>query len=232
MFFYLTLGDDKQAECWGNQAIKLGPESFAPNIFMSYFHTSRNEYDQALPYTRQVLKLDPTADGALALLRDHELRAGSFGKARSHYEKAYPALLKENEPTINRTNYRAAIDLAYVLQLSGEQERADLLLDRSLAFIRSGLPRLYWAGYGITDVQLYAIRGEKQLALTALRQAIDEGWRIGLWYYFKHDPILESIRYEPGFQAMVAEIKADMAVQLARVKEMEKEKDWEVCVNP
>ena len=31
---------------------------------------------------------------------------------------------------------------------------------------------------------------------------------------------------------MVAEVKADMAEQLARVKVMEKEKDWEVCVKP
>ena len=64
-------------------------------------------------------------------------------------------------------------------------------------------------------------------ALSALRQAIDEGLR-GLWWYFlKHDPNLESLHNEPEFQAMVAEIEADMAAQLARVREMERNGELE-----
>ena len=74
------------------------------------------------------------------------------------------------------------------------------------------------------------MRGEKQQALTTLRQAIDEGWRDGWWYYLEHAANLGSIRSEPEFQAMVAEIRTDMAEQLERVKAMEKEGD--VCVNP
>jgi len=135
-----------------------------------------------------------------------------------------------DEATIDEKSYRAAIDLAYVLQLSGEQERADLLLEHSLAYIRSRISRLGFNGYDIADFQIYAIRGEKQRALTTLREAIDEGWRFRWWYNLEHNPNLESIRKEPEFQAMLIEIKADMAVQLTRVKEMEKEGD--VCVNP
>jgi TolB-like protein/Tfp pilus assembly protein PilF len=229
-YLYLELGDDKQAECWINRAIKLGPENYWPNFSMSYLHAYRNELDQALPYARQALKVAPTYWGALTLLRNHDLRVGNYEKARSHYEKTFPSLLMEDEPTFNLVNYVPAIDLAYVLQLIGEQERADLLLDRSLALIRSGLHRIGFDGYGTADVQIYALRGEKQLALTTLRQAIDEGWRLYWRYYLEHDPNLESIRNEPEFQSMLAEIKADMAEQLARVKEMEKEGD--VCVNP
>ena len=66
------------------------------------------------------------------------------------------------------------------------------------------------------------LQGEKQKALSALRQAIDEGWRSIWWYFLKDDPSLESLHDEPEFQAMVAEIEADMAVQLARVSEMER----------
>ena len=74
------------------------------------------------------------------------------------------------------------------------------------------------------------MQGDKQRALTRLRQAIDEGWRDSWWYFLEHDSNLESIRNEPEFQAMREEIKADMASQLTRVKEMEKEGD--VCANP
>jgi hypothetical protein len=63
--------------------------------------------------------------------------------------------------------------------------------------------------------------------LSTLRQAIDEGWRSLWWYYLKYDPILEPLHDEPEYQAMVAEIEADMAAQLARVREMERNGELE-----
>jgi hypothetical protein len=43
----------------------------------------------------------------------------------------------------------------------------------------------------------------------------------------EHEPNLESLHDEPEFQAMVAEIEADMATQLARVQEMERNGELE-----
>jgi hypothetical protein len=86
---------------------------------------------------------------------------------------------------------------------------------------------LSWIGYGIADVKIYAIRGDKQKALSALRQAIDEGWRTLWWYYLKRDLNLESLHDEPEYQAMTEEIEADMAAQLARVREMERNGELE-----
>jgi hypothetical protein len=60
-----------------------------------------------------------------------------------------------------------------------------------------------------------------------LQRAIDEGWRYFWWYSLRLDPNLESLHDEPEFQAMVAEIEADMAAQLARVREMEKNGELE-----
>jgi hypothetical protein len=78
-------------------------------------------------------------------------------------------------------------------------------------------------------VKIYGLRGDKQKALSALRQAINEGWRGLDWRYFlKHDSALESLHDEPEYQAMVAEIEADMAVQLARVREMERSGELEL----
>ncbi len=92
-----------------------------------------------------------------------------------------------------------------------------MLLDRSLEFIRT-IPRLGIRGYWISDVQIHAQRGEQEKALAALREAIDQGWRTYWWYYLEHDLSLESLHDEPEYQAMVEEIKADMAAQLARVR--------------
>jgi hypothetical protein len=135
--------------------------------------------------------------------------------------------VNEGDPKIDNTvRYEAAINLAPVLSKTGEQERADLLLDRSAQFILTR-PRLGYNGYWISDVQIYALQGEKQKALATLRKAIDDGWR-GLWWYFlKYDPSLESLHDEPEFQAMIEEIEADMAQQLERVREMERNGELE-----
>ena len=47
------------------------------------------------------------------------------------------------------------------------------------------------------------------------------------WYFLKFDPTLESLHDEPEYQAIVAEIEADMAAQLARVREMERNGELE-----
>jgi len=149
------------------------------------------------------------------------MRAGRYLEARAAFEKIAPELLNEDSPAIGDRNYRAAIDLALILSKMGEHERADRLLKSSLRHIQR-IPRIGGFGYGIADVQIYALQGDKQKALAALRHAIDEGWRLSWWYDLKQDPTLESLHNEPEYQAMVAEIEADMAAQLVRVREMER----------
>jgi hypothetical protein len=107
------------------------------------------------------------------------------------------------------------------LQQTGEWEKASALLDQCQDFIRDR-PRLGWSGgYWISDVLILALKGEKTEALTALRHGVDEGWR-SLWlYYLRHDPNLDSIRGEPGFQRIVSEIEADMSTQMQQIREME-----------
>jgi hypothetical protein len=141
------------------------------------------------------------------------------------FETNYPELLND-DPRIDNGNYHEAISLALVLFKTGEPERADWLLERSNQYIQQ-IPRLGVYGYEIADVQIYALRGDKQKALSALRQAIDENWRNMWWYFLKQDSTLESLHDEPEFQAMVAEIEADMAAQLARVREMERNGELE-----
>ena len=76
-------------------------------------------------------------------------------------------------------------------------------------------------------MQIHAIRGERQKALAALRTAVDEGSNEFWWYFAEHDLSLESLHDEPEFQAMVEEIRADMAVWLERIREMERNGELE-----
>ena len=49
------------------------------------------------------------------------------------------------------------------------------------------------ARYGITDVAIHALRGQKRAALAALRDAERAGWRGPWWRYYRDfDPNLAS----------------------------------------
>jgi hypothetical protein len=106
----------------------------------------------------------------------------------------------------------------------GENERARLLLDLSEQSIRQ-TPRLGLGGFGMTlggyeiaDVGIHALRGDRAKALAALREAERAGWRGPGWRYARDfDPNLASIRNEPEFKAVFADIERDMARQRAEL---------------
>jgi len=75
-------------------------------------------------------------------------------------------------------------------------------------------------------VAIYAIQGDVDRALGQLRKLVDAGWRDG-WWRLEREPIYEPLWGEPEFQAIMDEIRADMAIQLARVREMERNGELE-----
>ena len=228
-WLFLDLGDLDYAKYWSERSIEQAPESFFPNLAMQLLYLYRGDRSAVLEYGRKAFETEHYIAylfSSFEPVRIHEMRAGRYLEARAAIERVAPELLNEDSPKISNRNYRAAIDLALISSETGEHERTDWLLKSSLQYIQQ-IPRLGFVGYGIADVQIHALRGDKQKALAVLRQAIDEGWRTHWWYYLKHDPNLESLHDEPEYQAMVKEIEADMAAQLARVREMERNGELE-----
>jgi len=218
--YFLNLGDPDKAEYWFQASIELGPGKLNARAGMMFLHLNRNDEAAAVDEARNLLTDFPDSYAPLMLLRNHELRAGRYIEARALYEKFRPELMRE-DPEVGRTHRGGAVDLALVLLKTGETEQADLLLNRRLQYIQTR-PRLGAMAYPWVAVQIFALQGKKQEALLALRQALDEGSLEGWWYVLYHEPNLESLHDEPEFQAMVAEIEADMAAQLALVREMER----------
>jgi len=222
---YLDLGGVAEAKYWTQRLLDLGPNTFVSNDGMALMQLALGDESAAVEFARKAIDLAPAYLqpflNSTRLLRDHELRAGRVFEVRALYEKRHPELLSRKDPTVSRANYEAAIGLAMIASHTGEAAYADLLLQRSLEILQQ-VPRLGGFGYGVADAQIYALRGEKEKALAALRRAIDERWRELWWYYLEHDLALEPLNGEPEYQAMIAEIRAEMAQQLARVREMER----------
>ena len=209
---YLDLGDDRRFIETITQAAKRWPDDSFVLLLSAIVNLIKLDGAGAVRHAQRGFDLDPrgfAGAGALAILRNADLQNGRYDAALARYEKAYPELFVQDGPRIDRTNYAVATDLALVLQKRGERERADALLNGVAHVIRT-IPQLGVYGYGITDVQIHALRGEKAQANAALREAERAGWRQGWRYYRDFDPNLAPIRNEPEFKAMFADIERDM----------------------
>jgi len=83
------------------------------------------------------------------------------------------------------------------------------------------MPMLGSFGYGYRLAAIYAVRGEKEIALTELTKLINAGCVEFWWYMFDHSIAFESLRDDPRFQALRARVAADVAEQLANVNKKE-----------
>ena len=218
--FFLSLGDDASAERWAELgernsaggylgkemrfeiALYRGDEKSAESISREMTEAVQsfaagNRYIPEFAWLRLLQRVDPNL-------------------AMQVYTRIYPELLQD-EPQVNAWNHAAAISLAVLLRRSGNDTTADSLLEKSLSVIGETTDRWYYPARATA----YLLQGKTDRALTALREAVDAGWRVG-WWALEREPIYEPLWDQPEFQAMTVEIKAEMAVQLAQVREMER----------
>jgi tetratricopeptide (TPR) repeat protein len=215
-WLHFDLGNDADASRLLSVARQVGPDDYFVLTMSAAINQARGDQQGAVHDAERLLANDSRDVFGLVLLRDRDLQAGRPELALARYARAYPELVETPSPTVDGSNWIAAIELALVLQTAGERESAQVLLDRSLQVIRA-LPRLGGAGYGIGDVQIHALRGDKVKALAALREAATAGWRRDWRYYRDFDRNLASIRDEPEFKAVFADIERDMARQRAEL---------------
>jgi len=213
--YYLDLGDDAEAEYWINRAIALAPEQAAPNTALAYLYRFRNDRERALQVARKLLEIVPGNNISLVTL----VNFGRHREALKKFAPIYPELQCGDQLSVTRFNVFLALNLSLALEETGDPECAALLLNKVIARLKT-LPRLGSAGYGIVDVEAYARLGKRNEAIASLRHAIDSRYRAFWWAQGEKSAHTFSLREDPEFTAMMQELKADMALQLARVREM------------
>ena len=230
---YFDLGDVAAAEHWTDSALRLDPEAPWVRLMAALLHLYHGEESEAVAIARELAQPGShnrlaSRGMALRMIAASDLAAGDYQEIIASYLTHYPELAESKFPTRRfvvgaQSIWEAFLvtpDLASAYLHAGYEEKAESLL----SLVESELP--HWSrkgiwGHGIADVELHALRGEKEQALAALREHAATGMR-DLWrWQLLYNPNLESIRDTPEFAAIVAEIEADMAAQLERVREME-----------
>jgi TolB-like protein/Tfp pilus assembly protein PilF len=215
---YLNLGDPQQAATWRDRAVDLAPGGLTPDsVWLLQLYLGDDELaEEAL---LKKWNRDPRDAFALYFLAEIYLRTGRADEARASYERGYPEFFKPGGPEIgpDRPDRETAIELAAVLMQSGDSELAQRLLNLSQPARAAGASRSP-SDLVLLDARIQALRGDRKLALTALRKGVDRGWREWAWVILEHDPALQSLRDTPEFQAIRAEVEADLVRQLERVR--------------
>jgi tetratricopeptide (TPR) repeat protein len=233
---YFELGDVVAAKYWSEAALRIDPRAAWAKVVVALLHLYHHEETKAVEIARELTRPGALARGtrgvALRIADAPRLAAGHYEEIIARYLTDYPELGDGKVPTQVWPGIEEALpiilNLASVYLQAGEEAKAETLLSAAESEIPHWPPTLAWGwGSGFAIVDLHALRGEKQQALAALRKGAANGtrymWRLRLLY----NPNLESIRDTPEFAAIIAEIEADMAEQLARVREMERNGELE-----
>jgi TolB-like protein/Tfp pilus assembly protein PilF len=214
---YNAMGDAEEAENWLNEASRIEPDRQTTR--MAAIELARLRRDE-LALAREIEESSALGfNGGLFFVanKDQILSEGKIDDAIRLLSEPLPGLLSDPELTIVRENVWLATNLAGVLQRVDRHAEANSLLNRSLNFVNE---------YGqdptpdqiVFIASIHSLMGDKPLAIAALRQAVDDGWRYNWYYELELNPNFDSMRDEPEFQAILDEFRADMAAQLAIVQ--------------
>lgn len=217
---FLDLGADRSAGSWIGRAADIRADNVDVSFGQMMLALYHDDLASVEAHARRAEELRPNDIYYPALLTEllrADLASNNSGAALARYARLFPALFGPDGPHVHAANAFVVTDLVHLYRETGADDRADALLVDLVPVLESR-PVMGFSGSGPWLAIAHLQAGDKERALVALRVAIDAGWRANWWYFFDHHPSLQALRDEPEFQAMRAEIAADMAEQLKNVQ--------------
>jgi TolB-like protein/Flp pilus assembly protein TadD len=212
---FLNLGDVLSAEDCAKQVNEAHPDKVASRAVWPFLHAYRGEWSAAIATLESLRERVPGFRPWGRTLADWIAGQGDIERARRLMADTFPELL-EDGLELAASDLDAALVFAALLHANGENQRRDVLLlamEKRIATMH----RTRGKGYGIVDVYIHAIRGNRDRANAALSEAIDVGWRISnegdFWWTLRQDWKLADLHQDPEFIALMNELEADIRKQ-------------------
>ena len=205
------LDDDSRAERFLSAAALRFPTALRLQILLSFLDLRRGRAEAALERIRRTVDSAPTDVEALLTRLEVAALSGSADTQRF----AEPLLAESADAPTQMIWHSVKLLYAYELHKQGHKARASELMDQvraaSEAAIKGGADWLYPR---IQIATVHAIRGDVPAALAWVERAYQAGWRDPR--IARMLPMWASLRREPRFEKLVAQMEADLAAMRAR----------------
>src|SRR5580704_17836081 len=187
-WFLGGLGRLDEAIAKHKKAIELDPLNSFFQAALAYFLYHARRYDDAIVQIRKTLELDPTSTMASHLLGCCLLWKGDTAGAIAEFQRS--------KIMVTGAWYQGLLGYAYAT--SGDRPKAEQILRE----LEEMAKRQYVNSTAFADIHLGF--AEKENALDWLEESYKD--QESACWYLKVDPIYDSVRNEPRFQALVKKI--------------------------
>jgi tetratricopeptide (TPR) repeat protein len=187
-WFLGGLGRLDEAIAKDEKAIELDPLNSFFQFALAYSLYHARRYDDAMVQIRRTLDLDPASTVAHHLLGCCLLWKGDTAGAIAEFQRS--------KIMVTGAWYQGL--LGYAHAISGERPKAEQLLRE----LEEMAKRQYVSTTAFADIHLGL--GEKEKALDWLDKSYQD--QESACWYLKVDPIYDSVRNEPRFQALVEKV--------------------------
>lgn len=222
----MNLGRSELAETWIERGMAQAPETpIAVATRMAFaFAMGRSSEGvefatRLIPDSGEMQHVHPAAVAqALWVLRDRDINRGQADVALARYQKVVPDLFDENIAT-RRFWVVAAVDLAYLLRVLDEDQRADRLLE----IVRDRAAEMQFKereiGSEWLQVEAMFMLGDHHGAESMLRDLVEPGW-IRWWHYTQSRPTISELRKSDAYTVATDYVKDCREQECARYDAM------------
>lgn len=212
---YWSLQDYDLAERWTRESLALGADESEALTLLSSIASLRGELERGIELAEQSLPEPPTAYGHMSVAW-----AALFAR---DFERALPAAEEAGrlDPGGSTFHWHYSITtLGFALLAAGETERGMRVLAEAQELMEAlmGLNDRWSPVWEMASI--HAARGDVEKAIEWAERAYEEnGYRFPR--YIGLDPMFDSVRDDPRFQAIVDRMQADVEEMRRRIEREE-----------
>jgi TolB-like protein/Tfp pilus assembly protein PilF/predicted Ser/Thr protein kinase len=210
---YDAIGETAPAEATLRRAMEVNPRVGAIHTVLMTFALRHQRPKKALAVARNALNVVPDDPHIIKMAGVVELVSGHYMRARELLQRVLPSLARER--AIEPPDARLGTYVAWLDTKEGDLAGAKELLDTARAVDQREIDRgnEFWI-FAFDLACVSAIEGNKDEAFRWLDKAYDAGWRG--WPQASWSPLLDPLRQDARFQALMRRIDDDVAAMRRR----------------